>query len=310
MTNAPHPFGFGSIFFCRYSHVGLCELAIFLHARNSWNGAFSNTSSFFSFLLLRLRDTRTSHSLLLFVLRSTPFLLLYFSPMALLLCNIHLNHPIFKTHHKRHRFNTNTNIKLRVSLSLSNPSSSTPRRVLLPPLKSASINGFSVQNAPEFSRDHQDVELSEKLRRFIGFVRTLLPGGNWWNFSDDVEVRILAKPVTVLRALIRMWHLVAQDRWVIFAAFSALILAAVRASLRFCKLFTLGLELNYNCVTFCCGGSAFGNFNTTLLDRVNLYGTESWNRGVPSECASLGYSMYHFRNMQVKILYGQSTFLP
>ncbi|GMY26301.1 ABC transporter B family member 26, chloroplastic [Fagus crenata] len=147
--------------------------------------------------------------------------------MALLLCNIHLNPPIFKTHHKRHRFNTNTNIKLRVSLSLSNPSSSTPRRVLLPPLKSASINGFSIPNAPEFSRDHQDVELSEKLRRFIGFVRTLLPGGNWWNFSDDVEVRILAKPVTVLRALIRMWHLVAQDRWVIFAAFSALILAAL-----------------------------------------------------------------------------------
>lgn len=36
-----------------------------------------------------------------------------------------------------------------------------------------------------------------------------------------------AKPVTVLRALQRMWGLVAKDRWIIFAAFSALVLAAV-----------------------------------------------------------------------------------
>lgn len=37
----------------------------------------------------------------------------------------------------------------------------------------------------------------------------------------------MEKPVTVWRALSKMWELVAKDRWVIFAAFSALIVAAV-----------------------------------------------------------------------------------
>lgn len=35
------------------------------------------------------------------------------------------------------------------------------------------------------------------------------------------------QPVTVWYALGKMWNLVAKDRWVIFAAFSALIIAAV-----------------------------------------------------------------------------------
>ncbi|KAK9903879.1 hypothetical protein M0R45_000850 [Rubus argutus] len=47
------------------------------------------------------------------------------------------------------------------------------------------------------------------------------------NFSEDEEIRIFAKPVTVTRALTRMWGLVARDRWVIFAAFSTLIVAAL-----------------------------------------------------------------------------------
>jgi hypothetical protein len=55
-----------------------------------------------------------------------------------------------------------------------------------------------------------------------------LPWGKWWSFDEDVELKLLAEPVTVLQALTRMWNLVAQDRWVIFAAFAALILAAVR----------------------------------------------------------------------------------
>lgn len=158
---------------------------------------------------------------------------LYISPaMALLLCNIHLaapysSLPIFKTHHKRHRFRTTNNLKPR--LSLPNPNSSAPpKRVLLPPLKSASsINGFPIQNAPEVSRDRRNAELFERVRRWIGSARTVLPGGSWWSFSDDVDVKLLAKPVTVLQALIRMWHLVAQDRWVIFTAFATLIVAAV-----------------------------------------------------------------------------------
>lgn len=38
----------------------------------------------------------------------------------------------------------------------------------------------------------------------------------------------MAKPVTLWRALGKMWDLVSKDRWIIFAAFSALIIAAVR----------------------------------------------------------------------------------
>lgn len=74
----------------------------------------------------------------------------------------------------------------------------------------------------------EGVELNERIRRFIEFLPSILPGGDWWSFSDEVQIKIVAKPVTMWRALSRMWHLVAQDRWVIFAAFTALIVAAVR----------------------------------------------------------------------------------
>ncbi|GFY88235.1 transporter associated with antigen processing protein 1 [Actinidia rufa] len=96
--------------------------------------------------------------------------------------------------------------------------------------QSASINGFPSQSNPEKSpQDYgqTNVELSEKLRRWIGFIRSILPGGSWWSFSHDVEVVMMAKPVTVLRALQRMWELVSKDRWVIFAAFATLIITAL-----------------------------------------------------------------------------------
>ncbi|KAJ6771194.1 ABC TRANSPORTER B FAMILY MEMBER 26 CHLOROPLASTIC [Salix koriyanagi] len=73
----------------------------------------------------------------------------------------------------------------------------------------------------------EGVELNERIRRFIEFLPSILPGGDWWSFSDEVQIKIVAKPVTMWRALSRMWHLVAQDRWVIFAAFTALIVAAL-----------------------------------------------------------------------------------
>lgn len=152
----------------------------------------------------------------------------HLTSMALLLFNIHPKPPLFITHHRRLHSETKTGLRL----STPNPCSPPGRRVLLPPPKSASINGISVQNVPEISRDYhgeEKVELFERLRRWIGFVQSVLPGGSWWSFSDDIEIRMLAEPVTVSRALLRMWQLVAQDRWVIFAAFGALILAAVRA---------------------------------------------------------------------------------
>ncbi|KAI4328169.1 hypothetical protein L6164_020547 [Bauhinia variegata] len=97
-------------------------------------------------------------------------------------------------------------------------------------VKSASVNGVSIQKNPEGlieGRRDDNVVLLESLRRWASLLPSILPGGSWWSFSDDVEVKILAKPVTVWRALSKMWELVAQDRWVIMAAFSALILAAV-----------------------------------------------------------------------------------
>ncbi|RDY06816.1 ABC transporter B family member 26, chloroplastic, partial [Mucuna pruriens] len=93
----------------------------------------------------------------------------------------------------------------------------------LPP-KCASINGVSLQNNPEASGE---LEFVERIRKWLELVHSVLPGGRWWDFSDGVDVQVVAQPVTVWRALRKMWDLVARDKWVIFAAFSALIVAAV-----------------------------------------------------------------------------------
>lgn len=167
--------------------------------------------------------------------------------MALLLCNIHTRF-FSSLHYKQQRLINNsnnniprrnirlaTNAKLRYSFS---KSSLTNRLRHFLPLKSSSINGYAIENNDNYYVEHYDreqreekVELHERIWRFIEFLPSIFPGGNWWNFSDEVEVKFLAKPVTMWRALSQMWQLVAQDRWVIFAAFSALIVAAVRAFL-------------------------------------------------------------------------------
>lgn len=85
------------------------------------------------------------------------------------------------------------------------------------PLNSASINGYSVQEA----------DSSEKLGvKWMEFVRNVFPGGNWWRLDVD-DVGVTAKPVTVVRALHRMWELIAQDGLLILAAFTALIITAL-----------------------------------------------------------------------------------
>ncbi|GMP82662.1 hypothetical protein CsSME_00036871 [Camellia sinensis var. sinensis] len=116
--------------------------------------------------------------------------------------------------------------KFQFHVSFSHPNT---RFIHISAPKSASINGFPTQTISEDSPEdsgQSNVEFSESLRRWIGFVRSILPGGSWWSFSKDVEVVMAAKPVTVWLALRRMWELIATDRWVIFAAFSALILTA------------------------------------------------------------------------------------
>ncbi|XP_048318340.2 ABC transporter B family member 26, chloroplastic [Ziziphus jujuba] len=153
--------------------------------------------------------------------------------MALPLCNnaqprlfssLHRRQTPFGAHKKQLHFATINELRF---------SSSRPkfnlRRILLPPPKSSSINGYSVQSSPEFLKDSGEAEVDrfERVKRWIDFVRSILPGGKWWNSDDEVETRILAEPVTVSRALLRMWELVAEERWIIFASFSALIVAAL-----------------------------------------------------------------------------------
>ncbi|KAK3416740.1 hypothetical protein EUGRSUZ_H02501 [Eucalyptus grandis] len=98
--------------------------------------------------------------------------------------------------------------------------------------RSSSINGAVVQEHPEpllgpSGRGGGDAGAFEKLRRWVESARSVLPGGRWWDLSEGVEVKMMAEPVTVWRALTRMWELVARDRWIIFAAFSTLIVAAL-----------------------------------------------------------------------------------
>lgn len=80
-----------------------------------------------------------------------------------------------------------------------------------------------------YSKEFQEsnLEFGERLRRWINFVRSIFPGGSWWNFSDEVQIQMMAKPVTVWRALRRMWELINQDRLLVFAAFTALIVTAL-----------------------------------------------------------------------------------
>lgn len=146
-------------------------------------------------------------------------------------------------HRHRHRNNTNTK-PLIISSSdkkrfhFAATRIVAPRRILLPSTsKSASINGVSVQNNPEASAGEVNAaEFLQRIRKLVAFLPSIFAGGSWWNFSDDVEVPTLAQPVTVWRALGKMWELVARDRWVIITAFSTLVIAAVRAILFFFPL--------------------------------------------------------------------------
>ncbi|XP_054823571.1 ABC transporter B family member 26, chloroplastic-like isoform X2 [Prosopis cineraria] len=161
---------------------------------------------------------------------------------------------------------------------LHSPPAFISRRVVPIPLKSSSTNGVSLQNHFAASReDHghgeyeDNVEFLERLRRWFGVFLSILPGGGWWDFSDDVNVQGLseAKPVTVWRVLAKMWELVAQDSWVIFAAFSTLVLAASAEITVFHRNVRLLVLL---CLTsgLCSGirGCCFGVANMILVKRM------------------------------------------
>uniref|UniRef100_A0A7N0ZRZ8 Uncharacterized protein n=1 Tax=Kalanchoe fedtschenkoi TaxID=63787 RepID=A0A7N0ZRZ8_KALFE len=147
------------------------------------------------------------------------------------LCN--LQHSIFRLedrrltlisyseHHRRVQIG-DRNVKLRLR-------SSDRNLRFVTRLKSASVNGVSIGKIAEGREVREvDVELGERIRRWVGIVSSVLPGGSWWwSFSDEEVIVSAAKPVTLWRALSKMWELVSRDRWVIFAAFSALIITAL-----------------------------------------------------------------------------------
>ncbi|KAL0385486.1 UNVERIFIED_CONTAM: ABC transporter B family member 26, chloroplastic [Sesamum radiatum] len=164
------------------------------------------------------------------------------------------------------------------------------------PLKSASVNGYPLNKEDDNSfADSDKVELSEKLKKWVQLVREILPGGEWWKLStEEVEDVISAKPVTVWRALSKMWELISQDRWVIFTAFVALIVTALSeisiphyltASIFSAKSSTIALFhqnvrlLVLLCITagICSGvrGCLFGIANMILVKRLRerLYST-------------------------------------
>ncbi|KAH0984896.1 hypothetical protein GBA52_012073 [Prunus armeniaca] len=75
---------------------------------------------------------------------------------------------------------------------------------------------------------------SEAVEKWVGPFGSAFPGGccSWWSLSEhDKEEQscTVAKPITLLHALRRMWDLVEShgSRWVIFVAFTSLIIAAL-----------------------------------------------------------------------------------
>ncbi|EEF34484.1 abc transporter, putative [Ricinus communis] len=154
--------------------------------------------------------------------------------MALLLCNT--NPRLFSSLNYKQQQKSSLNI--RSAIRYSSPPRTKLRRLFYPlncssSSSASSINGYliSEDNDNEYEGEDEErgenYELHERIRKFFEFLPSILPGGNWWSFSEDVEMKYLAKPVTIWKALGRMWQLVAQDRWVIFFAFSALIVAAL-----------------------------------------------------------------------------------
>ncbi|KAH6828036.1 transporter associated with antigen processing protein 1 [Perilla frutescens var. hirtella] len=163
-------------------------------------------------------------------------------------------------------------------------------------VRSASVNGYPINKEEEIpSTRGEKVELSEKLKKWVKFAREILPGGEWWRLStEEIGGVISAKPVTVLRALKKMWDLIAEDRWVVFAAFVALVVTAfseisiphyLTASIFSAQSSTIALFhrnlrlLVMLCITagICSGvrGCLFGIANMILVKRLRerLYST-------------------------------------
>ncbi|XP_051141007.1 ABC transporter B family member 26, chloroplastic-like isoform X2 [Andrographis paniculata] len=72
---------------------------------------------------------------------------------------------------------------------------------------------------------------SSRLRRLVRFIRDMFPGGNWWSLSP-FEQKLGGYPTrsestTVFQVLSQMWALLADEKWILYAAFGALAVTAL-----------------------------------------------------------------------------------
>ncbi|KAG6426461.1 hypothetical protein SASPL_110684 [Salvia splendens] len=148
--------------------------------------------------------------------------------MAFALCNSQLLHP-FPV--QRRKFSTKIH-SLNQNLNQEKPQfkhfASSRRFHHISTVKSASVNGYPIAKDDGVpSTASEKIELTEKLKKWVKFAREIFPGGDWWRLpTEDIGDVMVAKPVTVFRALKKMWDLIAEDRWVIFTAFVTLVITA------------------------------------------------------------------------------------
>ncbi|KAA8530196.1 hypothetical protein F0562_004905 [Nyssa sinensis] len=125
-------------------------------------------------------------------------------------------------------FTINTKLRFRRSI--------TPPNIKLSCFYIPDSTSLDELSGPTISRDggnedeDKNVEFLNIFKGGVIFIRSVLLGGSWWNLHDSMEVEstaMVAKPITVLHALRRMWALVAMDTWVIYIAFGALTIAAL-----------------------------------------------------------------------------------
>lgn len=90
------------------------------------------------------------------------------------------------------------------------------------------------------------VGFSDFISKWVGLIRSVLPGGSLWSLIDHKEEKTTTgKPVTLFFALCRMWALLEDDKWVIFVALVALSVAAVRSSHCYNILCSWCLSIDY-----------------------------------------------------------------
>uniref|UniRef100_A0A1D1ZBF8 ABC transporter B family member 26, chloroplastic n=1 Tax=Anthurium amnicola TaxID=1678845 RepID=A0A1D1ZBF8_9ARAE len=137
-------------------------------------------------------------------------------------------------HYQRHHHKTWIPSAAAAPVALFLPRFSRCRR--LSPPRAASSSASSLQrlgNAGDGEGGTRALGILDRLRTGLALLRSVFPGGSWWALEEiagggkEKRVRTRQKDLSVLFALGRMWQLVAADRWIIYAGFATLLLAAL-----------------------------------------------------------------------------------